>query len=254
LFHYTGWIILKITAIKSIKSKVTYLLCALVFFGITGWGPFCFFFPSKCNTEAMGTQTWVNREIQIIDAQANNIDPQVLRLSLTAYLKARVEGLDTKQMLTIIDYSKPSNERRLWVVDLKSNKVLFNTWVAHGKNSGKLLPTSFSNDPGSLKSSLGVFVTTRDPYMGDNGYSLRLQGLERGINDNAYRRDIVVHGAWYADPNILKKYAFLGRSWGCPAVSETLVKPLIDTIKNNTVVIAYYPDNSWLKNSLFLGG
>jgi hypothetical protein len=138
------------------------------------------------------------------------------------------------------------------VIDLKNDRVLFNTWVSHGKNSGKVTTTSFSNDPGSLKSSIGVFLTTRDGYVGHNGYSLRLHGLEQGINDNAYRRSIVFHGAWYANPDSLKRYGCLGRSWGCPAVPENTIRPLINTIKNNTVVVAYYPDRNWLRMSNFL--
>lgn len=230
-----------------------YILAVCVLFSLVGWGPFSFF-TAGSNRETAGTQAWLNREIQLINAQANNLDPKVLRLSLNAYLKARQKGLDEKQLLTIIDYSKPSTERRLWVVDLKRAKVLFNTWVTHGKNSGNVNATSFSNQPGSLKSSIGVFLTTRETYVGDNGYSLRMQGLEHGINDNAYRRDIVFHGAWYAAGNIIKKYGLLGRSWGCPAVSEDTARPLIDTIKDNTLVIAYYPDRYWLRSSTFLAG
>lgn len=197
------------------------------------------------------TVAWLNRETKTILAQANNINPKVLKLGLTAYLNARKQGLDNKQMLTIVDYSKPSNERRLWVVDLKNEKVLFNTWVAHGKNSGAATTTSFSNQPSSLKTSLGVFAT-RETYDGHNGLSLRVQGLEPGFNDNAYRRDIVFHGAWYASADVAKERGMLGRSWGCPAVDQHIAKPLINTIKNDTLVIAYYPDQKWLKKSAFL--
>jgi L,D-transpeptidase-like protein len=157
-------------------------------------------------------------------------------------------------LLTIIDYSKISSEKRLWVIDLNREKVLFNTWVSHGKNSGSLSATSFSNQPGSLKSSIGVFLTDTTPYMGGNGYSLRLKGLERGINDNAYRRDIVVHGAWYVAPDVARRYGQIGRSWGCPAVSEKLAHPIIDTIKNRTLVFVYSHDRYWLNRSTFLTG
>jgi hypothetical protein len=237
---------------ETVVKIYRHILSILIFFSITGWGPFSFFTPTI--QEAPGTKIWLDKEVSRINSQASNLDPTVLRLSLNAYLSARRKGMDNKQLLTIIDYSKPSTERRLWVVDLKRAKVLFNTWVTHGKNSGNLNATSFSNEPGSLKSSLGVFLTTREAYVGGNGYSLRLQGLERGINDNAYRRDIVFHGAWYATSNVVKKYGLLGRSWGCPAVSEDTARPLIDTIKDNTLVIAYYPDRHWLRNSTFLAG
>lgn len=231
--------------------KFFFALLALV--STVGWGPFSFFW-HPTNHEAMGSTAWIKKEIEIINQQATNIDPNVLKLSLMAYLKARRLGLGTNHLLAIIDYSKPSTERRLWVFDLKKERVLFNTWVTHGKNSGKISPTSFSNQPGSLKSSLGVFLTTNETYVGNNGYSLRLYGLEQGINDNAYRRDIVIHGAWYATEKTIRKYGLLGRSWGCPAVSEETAKPLINTIKNSTLVVAYYPDRNWLKNSLFLAG
>lgn len=230
-----------------------YILSILVFFSIVGWGPFSFFGMPQI-AESPGTKAWLDKETRKINSQADNIDPQVLRLSLNAYLHARKRGMDNRQLLTIIDYSKPSTERRLWVVDLRNAKVLFNTWVTHGRNSGKVNATSFSNEPGSLKSSIGVFLTTREAYVGGNGYSLRMQGLEPGINDNAYRRDIVFHGAWYAAGNVVKRYGLLGRSWGCPAVSEETARPLIDTIKDNTLVVAYYPDRHWLRNSTFLAG
>jgi hypothetical protein len=130
--------------------------------------------------------------------------------------------------------------------------VLFNTWVSHGRNSGKVNATSFSNEPGSLKSSLGVFLT-KNSYNGSNGYSLRLVGLENGINDKAYERNIVIHGAAYAHPDVIDKYGLLGRSWGCPAVSNQTVRPLINTIKDRSLVFIYYPYRSWLNNSTFLG-
>lgn len=229
-----------------IKLKHTLFLLSLL--ATTGWGPFDWFGSGMPTINSSG---WMDQEIKIINAQADNIDQDVLKLSLQAYLNARKKGLDNKQLLTIIDYSKPSSERRLWVVDLKRGKVLFNTWVSHGKNSGQVMATSFSNTPGSLKSSIGVFVTDQ-PYDGGNGYSLRLKGLERGINDNAYNRDIVIHGAWYADHDVIKKYGQIGRSWGCPAVSPKMAAPLINTIKSDTLVVAYYPDKNWLQNSAFL--
>lgn len=233
-------------------TRLRYLLFFFILLGTVGWTPFSFLFAGNV-TAPQGTPEWDSQQIRSISAQADNINLQVLRLSLQAYNHARELGMDNKQLLTIIDYSKPSTQRRLWVVDLKSSRVLFNTWVTHGKMSGELMATSFSNQPGSLKSSIGVFLT-EDSYTGGNGYSLRLQGLERGINDNAYRRDIVVHGAWYADPSIISRYGEIGRSWGCPAVKPDLAAPIVDTIKDNTIVVAYYPDHNWLAHSHFLAG
>lgn len=196
---------------------------------------------------------WLQNKMQLITHQTSNIDTHVLRLSLLAFQKAQQLGLDKKQVLTVIDYSKPSTQKRLWVFDLKNGKTLFNTWVSHGKNSGGVRATSFSNRPGSLKSSIGVFVTA-NTYIGSHGIALKLKGLEHGINDNAYQRFIVVHGARYVNPDNIKRYGYIGRSWGCPAISTGLARPLINTIKENTLVFAYYPDRKWLTRSAFLAG
>jgi hypothetical protein len=195
--------------------------------------------------------TWIDQEIKAIEPQATNLNPNVLKLSLIAYEHAQQKGVTKKPLLTIIDYSKPSSDRRLWVVDLSNNKVLFNTWVAHGKNSGNATSTSFSNQPSSLKSSIGVFMTT-DIYSGKHGNSLHVQGLESGVNDKAYSRSIVFHGADYVSGNIAKSTGRVGRSWGCMAVSQDVIQPLIHTIQNKALVVAYYPDQKWLKQSSFL--
>lgn len=229
------------------KNKRFLVIIAVL--GLAGWGPFQQLAQSKPKSK-----NWIKKEMKAISSQATNLDPAVLERSLVAYQKARAQGLDDKQMLTIIDYSKPSTERRLWVIDLKNDKVLFNTWVSHGKNSGKTQATSFSNRPGSLKSSFGVFSTTSEAYTGHNGYSLRLKGLEPGINDNAYQRAIVIHGARYVSRDVVKDYGTLGRSWGCPAVNKELAKPIINSIKDGTIIVAYYPDQSWLRNSTYMAG
>lgn len=232
--------------------KIKHFLFLFALLGICGFEwPFSGLF-SHPNPESPGTRAWLNKEMQILHSQASNLDSQVLRLSLIAYMKTRQKGYDNKQLLTVIDYSKPSTEKRLWIFDLKRGKALFNTWVSHGKNSGGVTANSFSNVPGSLKSSIGVFVTDSVPYMGGNGYSLRMRGLEPGFNDNAYRRDIVFHGAWYVNPATIRRYGQVGRSWGCPAVDDSKAHSIIDTIKENTVVFAYYPDSRWLSHSQYL--
>lgn len=209
-------------------------------------------FKGGINHEVFGSNLWLQREIQLLKSQARNIDDKVLRLALTAYMNTHKHGYVGKQILTVIDYSKPSTQKRMWVFDLRNNRTLFNTFVAHGKNSGGVNSNSFSNHPGSLKSSLGVFVTDTT-YTGKNGYSLRLRGLDRGFNDSAYSRAIVVHGAAYASAANAARGQGLGRSWGCPAVSPALAKPIINTIKDRSVVFAYYPDRKWLSQSTFLG-
>ncbi|OGT41657.1 MAG: hypothetical protein A3F42_08615 [Gammaproteobacteria bacterium RIFCSPHIGHO2_12_FULL_37_34] len=232
--------------------KVYKLIFSLMLLGLLGASsPLSFLF-SSTNSEQFGSNAWIQNEVRILRSQASNIDASVLRLSLIAYVNAKKAGVAmSKPLLTVIDYSKSSAEKRLWVFDLRNGKTLFNTWVSHGKNSGGAHATSFSNNPGSLKSSIGVFVTD-EPYVGGKGYSLRLRGIERGINDNAYRRDIVVHGAWYVGSDLVKTRGQIGRSWGCPAVSTNLAKPLIDTIKDDTLMVAYYPDRNWLSRSRFL--
>jgi len=143
-----------------------------------------------------------------------------------------------KPILTIIDYSKPSTQRRLFVIDMKRHKLLYHTWVSHGRNSGELAAKHFSNQLNSRQSSLGVYRTA-ETYLGKHGYSLRLDGLSPGKNSNARKRAIVVHGAAYASPTHLRKYDKLGRSWGCPALPKEQARAIIDTIKGGSVIYAH---------------
>lgn len=184
-------------------------------------------------------------------SHTKNLKPQVLKLALKAYTHARAQGLDKQGIVTIIDYSLPSYMKRLWVIDVQHKKVLFHTLVAHGKGSGDISPTVFSNKPQSLASSIGVFLTA-NPYQGHFGLAMRLKGLEKGFNDHAFARAIVIHSAWYVSEDFNKKYGRIGRSWGCPALNESVIKPVIKTIKNGTLLFAYYPDPNWLKTSTFL--
>lgn len=180
-------------------------------------------------------------------------DPTVVGLAARAYECARASGRAVEaHTLSLIDYSKPSTEPRLWVFDVDRKTVLFNEWVAHGRNSGDNVATHFSNAPGSLMSSIGAYVTA-DTYVGHNGYSLRLRGLEAGFNDNALDRAIVMHGAAYVSSGIIRSQGRLGRSFGCPAVRPDIARQLIDTIRDGSFVFAYYPDRVWLQQSSLLG-
>lgn len=192
-----------------------------------------------------------NQEARKIHQNAPDLNTKVLKLGLKAYHKAEQKGLVHDPYLTIIDYSLDSTEKRLWVIDMNHDEVSYHTLVSHGKGSGGLTPKHFSNQSGSHASSLGVFVT-KGTYYGGKGYSLRLQGLERGVNDHAFRRDVVIHGAWYANPSFAEKNGYLGRSWGCPAVPVKMARPIINTIKNGSVVFSYYPSASWLNHSSYL--
>lgn len=138
-------------------------------------------------------------------------------------------------LLVLIDFTKPSTEKRFYVIDLERKQLLFETYVAHGRNSGENYALSFSNSPGSYKSSLGFF-RTETTYYGKNGYSLVLEGLEKGKNDKARERNIVIHGASYADPSFIMSQGRLGRSLGCPALPPSVTRQIIDTIKNGTLL------------------
>jgi hypothetical protein len=173
----------------------------------------------------------------------------VFNSALQGLQKLNEEGIvKRKNIITIIDFSQPSDQKRLYVLDLDNRQILFNTLVAHGRNSGKLWASSFSNNARSLKSSPGFYVTG-ETFIGDNGYSLRLDGMEKNINDNARRRAIVVHGAPYVDQAAINSLGFLGRSWGCPAIPESNHTAIINTIKDGTCLFIYSSNNNYLQRS-----
>lgn len=188
--------------------------------------------------------------------QATALRPEVLELALAAYARAEERGDVQRPRLTVIDYELPSYSKRLWVIDMTSGRVLHEEWVAHGMGS----PTgsggdmeravSFSNQCGTKKSSLGLFRTA-ETYQGQHGYSLRLDGLEHGVNDAARERTIVVHPADYVTSERAEQ-RMVGRSWGCPAVRPAISRQLIDDIKDGSLVWTYFPESSWLQRSPYL--
>jgi len=178
-------------------------------------------------------------------------DPAVLARGLHAFSRARARHDIRRNILTLIDYRLPSDEKRLWVIDLDAGRVLFHELVAHGEKTGKARATAFSNRMGSHQSSLGTFVT-RDTYVGRHGYSLRLQGMDPGINDRAMERAIVMHGADYVSDDFVARYGRLGRSWGCPALPVDAAQPVIDAIKHGSVLFSYYPDPVLERDSRYL--
>lgn len=183
-----------------------------------------------------------------------DLQEDVFRLAFKGFSKLSAAGrLNTDSILTIIDFSRPSSEKRMFVVDLKDKKLLFNTVVAHGRNTGEEYARKFSNNLNSHQSSLGFFITM-SPYNGSNGYSLVLDGIEKGVNDNALSRAIVMHGAEYANESIIKSKGYLGRSFGCPALPTQVNKHVIDKIKEGSCIFIYYPDMSYLCNSEILNG
>jgi len=185
-------------------------------------------------------------------AMGAGVSADVLNLAMGAVTCGVASGdLAAPPTLTLIDYSLPSTRPRLWVFDLRSGKLLFRELVAHGRNSGDNMATRFSDTMESRESSLGLFRTA-DTYVGHNGYSLRLDGLEPGFNSHARDRTIVMHGAAYVDPGVAKANGRLGRSFGCPALREAVAKQVIDTVRGGGVIFSYYPDPAWLKTSKFL--
>jgi hypothetical protein len=172
-------------------------------------------------------------------ASLGDIDPQVFAMAIDAAAAAvQRRQVISPSTLTVIDYTRPSTEKRMWVYDLRSHALLFDEWVAHGRGSGKSMATVFSNEPDSNMSSLGLFKTA-EAYDGHNGYSLRLDGLDAGVNDRARARAIVIHGAAYVNPVMAKSQGYLGRSLGCPAVRPEVAHALIDAVKGSGLLFAY---------------
>jgi hypothetical protein len=172
-----------------------------------------------------------------------------IALAVSAMRCAQGSGLGIgATRLAFIDYSRPSTEPRLWVFDVALGKLLYEEVVAHGRGSGENIARFFSNVEGSHASSLGLFLT-RETYQGRNGYSLRMDGLEPGVNDAAMERAIVMHGAPYVDPRQAERQGRLGRSFGCPAVREAVARGVIDVLKDGQFVFAYYPDAQWLSRT-----
>lgn len=179
-------------------------------------------------------------------------DFQVYKLALSGFrnVKQKYNHINDS-IITIIDYTKPSTEERIFVIDVKHNKILSSSLVAHGKSTGILYAEHFSNTPSSHKSSLGFFITDKT-YRGKHGYSLRIKGIEEGINDNAMKRAIVFHGASYVSSDYIEKYGRIGRSFGCPALPVDKNKEIIDLIKNNTCIFIYAGEKNYTSQSEFI--
>ena len=200
--------------------------------------------PVEPNSDVASALAWL---------PANGPSAAVAEMALQAASCAASAGdVARPSTLTVIDYSRPSTEPRLWVLDLAKRRVVFTELVAHGRGSGELMATRFSNEEGSHASSLGLFVTG-DPYQGAHGYSMRLRGLEPGVNDQAFDRAIVMHPAPYVDAAFARGAGRLGLSWGCPALRPAIARQVIDTIKSGSLLFAYYPDEEWLTKSRYLG-
>jgi len=187
-----------------------------------------------------------------IDLASYDLPYDVFRLGMIGYYTLRQQGkLGSKNLLSIIDFTKPSTKKRFYTIDLDELKVTFNTYVAHGKNTGENMATSFSNAVHSNQSSLGFYVTG-ETYVGSKGYSLKLDGVERGFNDNMRERAVVMHNADYVSEKWIQRYGRIGRSQGCPALPVDIAKDVINTIKHQTAIFAYYNDDLYLQTSSYL--
>jgi hypothetical protein len=246
----------KFTLKKSYLSFSSFFLVALSM-------PFVF-----AKSKPMGNETVIAKTAQsnisnLAEVSRNNIYDSLklgsLGLAKQAFdyamkglnIMKEVGKVENYNVISIVDFSKASSQKRLFVLDLKNRKVLFNTYVAHGMNSGKEFAQNFSNDPSSNKSSLG-FYETLGTYIGEHGYSLKLEGVEKGINDNANKRNIVMHGAQYVNASTVRNHGYIGRSWGCPAIPEALQVPIIEKIKNGTCLFIYSPDKNYIDHSQIL--
>jgi hypothetical protein len=178
-----------------------------------------------------------------------SISKEAIQFAIGGYEKLKKSGqLINLRYLTIADFSKPSSEKRLFIIDMEKMELVTQTLVAHGRNSGTLFAKVFSNRNESYQSSLGFYITG-DIYKGKHGMSLQLSGIESGINDNAKQRAIVMHGADYVTEQFIKKQGYIGRSLGCPAVPQSEVKEIIQTIKGASLLYIYAPDNRYVKKS-----
>ena len=189
----------------------------------------------------------------LIFENINQLQSEVFYKAFLGFTNLKKEGKldEDSHLLTICDFSLSSAQKRLWVIDLNEKKVIFNSLVAHGKNTGEEFAQKFSNTESSYQSSLGFYITEAT-YNGSNGYSLKLLGMDSGYNDAALQRAIVMHGADYVSEDFIKNQKRLGRSWGCPAVPRALAEPIINTIKGKNCLFIYYPDTQYLTSSKWL--
>lgn len=184
-----------------------------------------------------------------LDLASLGLSKKAYEWALAGYERLKSGGqIIQDHILSVVDFSLPSNQKRLFVIDLLKGELLFHTFVSHGKNSGKLIAKKFSNKASSFQSSIG-FYTTGETYQGKHGLSLRLIGKEKGINDKALQRGIVIHGADYAEETVADKQGYLGRSLGCPAVPQSIHRDLISTIQNGSCFFIYAPTSGYSKQS-----
>jgi hypothetical protein len=189
----------------------------------------------------------------VLNLAGKGLSGEVFHLAIKGLRKLESAGkLRNPGILTIVDFSQSSKNKRLYVIDLLHKALLFNTYVSHGRNTGEEYAQHFSNVSGSYMSSLGFYVTKEEISGSSVGLSLILDGLEKGFNDNALRREIIIHGAAYATEHFIRKTGRLGRSFGCPSLPPDLIKPVVETIKEGTCLFIYHNDDQYLSHSTLL--
>lgn len=197
----------------------------------------------------LATATIVYEEMDLVDS---GLSRKAFESAFTGYYKLKKKGLlRNTNILSICDFSQSSSNQRLYVIDMRNRRLLYRTFVAHGINSGSSFASSFSNRMESCKSSLGFYVTST-VYNGSNGLSLRIDGLDKGFNDNARKRAIVIHGAGYVSQRILQKYGVMGTTFGCPAIPTEMTSQIIPVVKNGSCFFIYYPSKKYLAQSRVL--
>ena len=218
-------------------KKVTYTLLPLLLSFLTYQST------ALASGENTSNATQIKADVAKLQVQDAHLDKTALTYALKNYYQASAKGLDHQQILTLVDFQKPSTEKRLWVINMQTKKIMMTELVAHAQNSGGNYATHFSNDSSTHESSLGLYMT-KATYYGHHGYSLRLQGLNPGLNDHAYARDIVVHSAPYVSDSFAAHYGRIGRSWGCFALNPAKSKQVIKTVQDGTLLYAYYPSQA----------
>ena len=248
---------------RTIRNKTYALLALLIIATITAFSftttgkstaPKSTLTSTKFDPEKSFHENIASEIHQMLCNAGVELQEDMFRLAFRGFAKLSAEGrLNSDSILTIIDFSRSSKEKRMFVIDLKVKRLVFNTVVAHGRNTGEEYARNFSNKLNSHQSSLGFFITG-SPYKGSNGYSLTLDGIEKGVNDNALSRAIVIHGAEYANESMINAKGYLGRSFGCPALPTGINKKVIDKIKEGSCLFIYYPDKQYLRTSELLNG
>lgn len=220
--------------------RYTYFVCMLLLLCSFGFGGFF----KAPNSESIDSES----KISIL---SKTINPKVLRLAMKGYSNIQGSTIRKEKYLAIVDFSISSTKKRFYLISMKDSTLVHTDYVAHGKHSGDVYAKSFSNEEKSLKTSLG-FYKIAESYTGKHGLSLRLDGLDRAYNDNARTRAIVMHAADYAKPTVIKTLGRLGKSFGCPALPPTGFALIAKQLKKNAILFHYYPDEKYLKNSVWL--